>query len=130
MRISAKAKLHAFERALFLKSRSMKTAGALGAVGALTLLLDDLGADPAVADHPVASAHFAKATAAFADMTAALQAGAQQAAVDLYAGFVAAVPAMHASLWEAMPAEVRGHDKTDEALLVDAAARALTILGF
>jgi len=130
MSISAKTKLHALERALFLKSRTMKSAGALGAVGALSALLSDLGGESIVGSNATAKAAFETANAELASITAALQAGAHQAALDLYAGLVSTVPAIHAAVWEALPAEIRGHEPTDPDNLVDAATRAIAILNF
>lgn len=126
---TAKSKLYAFERALFLKSRTMKTAGALGAVGALTAILDDLGGEAIVQTNPVASAAFAKLHADLAGVSAALQAGAQDAALQLYAGLVTAVPTVHALVSQVVPAEIRGSDPTEPEALVDAAQRAMAILG-
>lgn len=127
---TAKSKLYAFERALFLKSRTMKTAGALGAVAALTAILDDLGGEAIVQTNPVASAAFAKLNADLAGVSAALQAGAQEAALQLYAGLVTAMPTIHTLVWQVVPAEIRGSDPTEPPALAEAAQRAIAILNF
>ena len=127
---SAKSKLYAFEKALFLKSRTMKTAGAITAVGALAAILDDLGAESIVQTNPVANAAFAKLSADVGTIGAALQTGATDVAVQLYAGLVSAMPTIHTMVANVIPAEVRGHDKTDVQALSAAAARTLTVLGF
>lgn len=126
---SAKGKLYAFERALFLKSRTMKTAGALGAVGALTLILDDLGTESIVQTNPVANAAFAKLNADLGGVAAALQAGANDVALQLYAALLNAIPAIHALAVQALPAEARGSGPTKTDDLIDAAQRASAILG-
>ena len=126
---SAKSKLYAFEKALFLKSRTMKTAGALGAVGALSVILDDLGADEFVQSNPVASTVHAKLEADIAGVTAALQAGANDVALQLYTALVNAIPAIHALAVQALPMEARGSGPTKPDALIDAAQRASAILG-
>lgn len=125
----AKEKLHAFERALFLKSRAMKTGGAVAAVAGLTTMLNDLGAETIVASSPVAGEAFARASGDLANVTAALQQGASDVAIGIYANLVASVPSLHAAIAAAVPAEVRGNEPTDPDFLANAAARALAILG-
>ncbi|HBS35408.1 MAG TPA: hypothetical protein DEA50_10085 [Parvularcula sp.] len=125
----AKEKLHAFERALFLKSRAMKTGGAIAAVAGLTTMLDDLGAETIVASTPVAGEAFARASGDLANVTAALHQGATDVAVNLYANLVSSVPSLHAAIAAAVPAEVRGNEPTDPDFLAHAAARAVAILG-
>lgn len=127
---SAKSKLHAFERALFLKSRTMKTGGAAAAVAALTAILDDLGAESIVQSNPVANAAFAKLSADVGTIGASLQAGATDAAVQLYVGLVSAMPTIHALVFQALPEEARGSGPTDPDALVNAAQRTVAILGF
>ncbi|MCP5432663.1 MAG: hypothetical protein H6923_05260 [Alphaproteobacteria bacterium] len=126
---SAKSKLYAFERALFLKSRTMKTAGAFGAVGALSAILDDLGTESIVQTDPVANAAFAKLSADIGTIGAALQTGATDVAVQLYAGLVSAMPTIHSLVYQALPEEVRGSGPTDHSVLTMAAQRASAILG-
>lgn len=126
---SAKSKLHAFERALFLKSRTMKTAGAITTVGALAAILDDLGAESVVQTDPVANAAFAKLNADVGTIGAALQTGATDVAVQLYAGLVSAMPTIHSLVYQALPEEVRGSGPTDPNGLAMAAQRASAILG-
>jgi hypothetical protein len=127
---AAKEKLHAFERALFLKSRAIKTGGALAAVTGLSVMLNELGSETIAQTNPTVGAAFAQASADLAGAAAALQAGAHEAAIGLYAKLVTSVPAMHAAIAAAVPADVRGNDPTDPDLLAAAAARTLGILGF
>ncbi len=127
---SAKSKLYAFERALFLKSRSMKTAGALAAVGALSSILDDLGAEDLVKTNSIAGAVHAKLDADIAGVTAALQAGANDVALQLYGSLINAIPTVHALAVQALPIEARGSGPTKPEALIDAAQRAMAILNF
>ena len=127
---SAKSKLHAFERTLFLKSRAMRTAGALTAVGTLKVILDDLGRESIVRSDPVANAAFAKLNADIGTIGTSLQAGATDLAVQLYAGLVTAMPTIHALVFQALPEEVRGSGPTDADELFEAAQRAVAILNF
>lgn len=126
---TAKEKLHAFERALFLKSRTMRTGGALAAVAGLTTILNDLGSETIVASNPVAGQAFAKASADLSNVTTALQHGANEVAIGIYANLISSIPAIHAAIAQAIPAEIRGHDPTPPEPLAQAAQRALTIIG-
>jgi hypothetical protein len=130
MGFTAKGKLHAFERALFLKSRAMKAGGALAVVAGLTKMLDDLGAETIVATNPVASRAFAEASAHLTNVTAALQQGANDVAISIYAKLISSIPSLHAEIAAAVPLEVRGNDPTDPDFLALAAQRTLAILGF
>jgi hypothetical protein len=126
----AKEKLHAFERELFLKSRAIKSGGAVAAVAGLTAMLNELGTETIVASNPTASQAFAKASADLALTTAALHDGAKDAAIGFYANLISSIPAIHAAIAQAVPAEIRGHDPTPPQPLAEAAQRALSILGF
>lgn len=126
----AKGKLHAFERALFLKSRAMKTGGAVAVVAGLTTMLNDLGAETVVATNPVAGQAFAKASADLANMTAALHQGANEVAIGVYAKLISSIPMIHAKIAAALPEEVRGSGPTDPDALNNAAQRAIAILNF
>ncbi len=127
---AARQKLHAFERALFLKSRAMKSGTALAAVVGLTAMLHDLGSESIVQSNPTASAAFAQANAELAKITSALHHGANDAALALYAHLVSSIPEVHAVIAQAIPAEIRGHDPTPPEPLAHAMQRALSILGF
>lgn len=129
MEFDARAKFRRFERMLFLRSRAIRSTGAAGAVAGLLALLDELARDPAVAASSFASETALKLGVELQRVASAIEAGAAHTACDVYAAVVARIPSVHASLWESLPAEVRGHDKTDTAALAEAAARASAILG-
>ncbi|MFN0024923.1 MAG: hypothetical protein ACKVS5_13605 [Parvularculaceae bacterium] len=126
---AAKEKLHAFERMLILKSRTMRNGGALAAVSGLCVMLNELGSETIVQTNPTVSSAFAQASADLAGAAAALQAGAHEAAIGIYANLVTSIPAMHAAIAAAVPADIRGHDPTPPEPLALAVQRALAILG-
>jgi hypothetical protein len=128
MSSTAKGKLHAFERALFLKSRAMKTGGAVAAVAGLTTMLNDLGSETIVSTNPVAGQAFAKASTDLAQVTAALNQGANDVALGVYANLISSIPSLHALVAAAVPEEVRGSGPTDPDALLIAAQRAVAIL--
>jgi hypothetical protein len=107
----------------------MKTGSALAAVTGLAVMLNDLGSESIVQTNPTVGSAFAKASADLADAAAALQAGAHETAIGIYANLVSSVPTLHAAIAGALPFEIRGDDPTPPQPLAEAAARALSILG-
>ena len=129
MKKSLTDKYHDFERTVFLKSRHMKTAGALAAVGTLTTLLNELGQEEIVASNQAASESYVTVSTSLANISGALNSGAQDIAISLYAQLISSLPEIHTAIAHAVPAGVRGGDPTDAAALANAAERALVILG-
>jgi hypothetical protein len=127
-----KTKLHAFERALILGARPLKSGSAVRAVGAVTALsasLAVLGQETFVATNGVAKAAFMRAEADLAAIAAALDAGARDTAIGVYARLLEALPTIHSALWSAAPAQLRGNDPTEPEALLSAVKRALEVLG-
>lgn len=126
---SSKEKLYAFERAVFLNSRSAKSAGLLAAVGSLTTLIEDLRGEEIMTREPVVADAFALVTGKMNEISVAAQTGANEIAVHAYAELVRMIPVLHSNIAAVAPAQIRGHGPTDEMALANAAERALAILG-
>ena len=124
----AREKLHAFEKAVFLKARTIKTAGALGTVGILSALLNDLGDEKIVHSSPGLSQIYAQVGTKVDNIASALHAGTSDVALRCYGELVTFLPAMHSKVAALVPLEMRGEPK-DLADMMDIPERTLAILG-
>lgn len=126
----AKLKLYNFERAVFLNARSIRAGGAIAVVGTLTTLLQSVGAEEIVQTDAGIHEMYVNMTAQINNISQAVQTGASDTVIKLYAELISSIPDLHASVAQTIGYEVgRGHDPTAIAALADASMRALSILG-
>ena len=123
----AESKLHEFERQLFIKSRSIKSTGAVAAVATLLATLHDLEPEVIAASDAKVSQIYHTIENHLTQVAHAAEVGSQELAVEVYANILRAVPSIHIELAEYAPA-IRGGGTPPEQL-INASQRALSILG-
>ncbi|MEL6370670.1 MAG: hypothetical protein AAFR03_08120 [Pseudomonadota bacterium] len=129
MTTKLKALLNSFENTVFLKSRAMRGAGALGALSILTAMADEFRNLEVVQSYPELSLQIDRVQGQIQTAASAIQVGAQDIAINVYGQLVRDLPALHREIWNIVPADIRGNSPTDDQTLMSAAERALNILG-